>query len=156
MRPGEVRLTTAAILSAVVVVVALMVAAVALAMSGWKSGEIVGLLAVLGSVSAVLVGVIDRQTRTLRETEEQTPVIQTIDRRTNGEFARTIESAVTRAVTAALNAQHGQSTTDGAPETVVPLGFQTETVTDPETVAQQQIPGTMRCGACKTLVPQRV
>lgn len=94
VEPGKVSVNTTTIVVAAVVVVVFVAAGVVLAVAGWSTGAIAGLLTSLVGVVAVVLPLLDRVVNTARETSTQTVTLAKIDKRTNGELDARIEDAI--------------------------------------------------------------
>lgn len=82
---------------------AVLVAGVALALSGMSTESIVGLLTALVAVAGGMVGVYNQMTEVKRINADQDEKIAVITEQTNGVLAGKIKAAVTEALREAMN-----------------------------------------------------
>lgn len=109
-KPGVIRVNLGTVIATAVVLVALFAAATALAMSGWKTPEIVGLLTAVVGIAAPVVVLLDRVVSVERDNKEQLETLAThgeqlttITAQTNGVLTKRIQDAVSSALAASLN-----------------------------------------------------
>ena len=101
--PGELPLNTSTLWATVCVLLAVLVAGVALALSGMETAAIVALLTGLTAIGGTLVAILDKVTTTTRVNVRQDHKLDVIDRRTNGELT----GAIAIQINEALNARFG-------------------------------------------------
>lgn len=92
------RTHTTTVIAGVALVVCLIGAGVALALAGWKTEAIVGLLTGLAGVAAVLLPLLNRTINVEKETVQQTQQLGVITHQTNGVLSERIRAEVEDAV----------------------------------------------------------
>lgn len=91
--PGAARVNTSTLWAAVCLLVAVIGAGVALALSGMETGAVIALLTGLVGIGGGLVAVLDRMTTVQRINAKQDQKLETIERRVNGELDQRIATA---------------------------------------------------------------
>lgn len=92
-------MNTATLWAAVSLLIAVIVAGVALALSGMETGAVIALLAGLVGIGGTVVAILDRITTVHRVNAQQDQKLETIERRVNGELDQRIATAVNDSLT---------------------------------------------------------
>ncbi len=105
-KPGAFPVNKTTLWAVVTVLIAVLVAGVALALSGMEAAGIIALLTGLATIGGTLVAVLDKVTTVHRINADQDAKIDVIEERTNGG----LEPRIQKAVQAALEQRFGSRT----------------------------------------------